>query len=291
MLRRLSRIEMVARSPDRLAAFYEAAFGFVRCHRFGGILGNSVELLLGQQEIALLGVRPYGRPYPADVPGWNPLFQHVAIVTNDMAAAYARLSTVADWTPISSSGPQQLPAASGGVTAFKFRDPEGHPLELIAFAPDSVPAQWRTGSKEGFLGIDHSAISVTTTQKSITFYERLGLKRGGGSLNIGPEQSCLDDVKNAVVEVTALKPFQATPHVELLCYRGDFDRHVPPQLFSDATATRLVFAVEGHDAFNLICSRNSESIVEGSMRAEGTMRHLLMRDPDGHLICLELATD
>ena len=50
------------------------------------------------------------------------------------------------WTPISTSGPQLLPAASGGVSAFKFRDPEGHPLELIAFPPGAVPPQWQTAS-------------------------------------------------------------------------------------------------------------------------------------------------
>ena len=48
---------------------------------------------------------------------------------------YARLSAHAGWTTISTDGPQLLPASSGGVTAYKFRDPEGHPLELIAFPP------------------------------------------------------------------------------------------------------------------------------------------------------------
>ena len=29
------------------------------------------------------------------------------------------------------------------IVLFKFRDPEGHPLELLAFPRDSVPACWR----------------------------------------------------------------------------------------------------------------------------------------------------
>ncbi len=41
------------------------------------------------------------------------------------------------------AGPERLPARSGGVSAFKFRDPDGHPLELLAFPPEAVPPIWR----------------------------------------------------------------------------------------------------------------------------------------------------
>ena len=42
------------------------------------------------------------------------------------------------------------------------------------------------------------------------------------------EQDKLDDVAMALVEVTALTPPRSsTPHVELLCYRGRFDRGSP----------------------------------------------------------------
>ncbi|MGB8684208.1 MAG: hypothetical protein WCD12_15080, partial [Candidatus Binatus sp.] len=60
------------------------------------------------------------------------------------------------------------------VTALKFRDPEGHPLELIAFPPDDTPAKWQRSSTAECLGIDHSAISVAVTERSVKFYERLG---------------------------------------------------------------------------------------------------------------------
>lgn len=36
----------------------------------------------------------------------------------------------------------RLPESSGGVTAFKFRDPDGHPLELLAFPDGKVPSRW-----------------------------------------------------------------------------------------------------------------------------------------------------
>lgn len=226
--RRLARIEMVCGDPEALADFYQAGFGFLRPGRGRTpAISGGVELRLGSQAISLIRAQPGGRSYPADVAGWSPLFQHIAIVVADMARAYAHLSTLSGWKPISRSGPQELPAASGGVIAFKFRDPEGHPLELISFPPDAAPARWRPTSQDVCLGIDHSAVSVSSTATSIKFYESLGLNRCGGSLNVGREQALLDDVSNAVVKVTALMPAQTTPHVELLCYQGNFNRRVP----------------------------------------------------------------
>jgi catechol 2,3-dioxygenase-like lactoylglutathione lyase family enzyme len=289
MVKCLSRIEMVCDNARALAAFYQVAFGFLEVERTDGVTDgrhHSIRMHLGRQEIALIDVRPRGRPYPADVAGWNPLFQHIAIVVSNMASAYERLSAVPGWSPISTAGPQLLPPASGRVTAFKFRDPEGHPLELIAFAPAAIPAQWQINSDGCCLGIDHSALSVANTAKSIAFYESLGLIRSGGSLNVGPEQAKLDDLPNAVVEVTALTPAQSTPHVELLCYRGSFDRHAQQQT-NDATATRLVLSVESRDAFDVLWASHSSSLVTDSVKREDDAVRVLLRDPDGHLICLE----
>ena len=291
MVKCLSRIEMVCDNARALAAFYQVAFGFLGLDRADGFtngIRHSIRMRLGRQEIALIDVRPQGRPYPVNVAGWNPLFQHIAIVVSNMASAYERLSAIPGWSPISTAGPQLLPPASGGVSAFKFRDPEGHPLELIAFAPDAIPTQWQMNSDNCYLGIDHSAVSIANTLKSIVFYESLGLSRSGGSLNIGPEQVKLDDLPNAVVEVTALTPAQSTPHVELLCYHGDFDRHVQ-QRTNDATATRLVFSVEGRDALDVLCAYHADSLVTDSVEREDNALRVLLRDPDGHLVCLETA--
>ncbi|ODR96565.1 hypothetical protein AUC70_14945 [Methyloceanibacter stevinii] len=47
---------------------------------------------------------------------------------------------------VTAGAPVLLPPNTGSVTAFKFRDPEGHPLELISF-PDGVgDARWQTGA-------------------------------------------------------------------------------------------------------------------------------------------------
>ena len=293
MITRLSRLELVCGNPDGLAAFYQAAFGFVRSGQPAAgtpATERSITLRLGKQEVRLIEIEPRGRSYPADVAGWSPLFQHIAIVVADMTSAYARLRTLPGWTPISTSGPQILPPASGGVGAFKFRDPEGHPLELIGFAAGAVPPPWRSTSRDGCLGIDHSAISVTDTSNSVAFYQSLGLHRSGGSLNVGAEQDRLDDIRNAVVEVTALSPAQPTPHVELLCYRGDYDRRVRAQAPNDATATRLVFSVDDRATLDRLCSRHADALLSGPAAHDGDAGRAMLRDPDGHLICLETGT-
>jgi catechol 2,3-dioxygenase-like lactoylglutathione lyase family enzyme len=289
MVKCLSRIEMICDNPRALANFYQAAFGFLVLDHADGLATvkrHSIRMRLGRQEIALINARPRGRPYPANVAGWSPLFQHIAIVVSNMASAYERLSVVPGWSPISTAGPQLLPPDSGGVSAFKFRDPEGHPLELIAFAPDAIPAQWKMNSDDCCLGIDHSAVSIANTAKSIVFYESIGLRRSGGSLNIGTEQVKLDDLPSAVVEVTTLTPAQSTPHVELLCYRGDFDRRVQ-QRTNDVTATRLVFSVESREAFDVLCTYHADSLVTDSVVREDNAGRVLLHDPDGHLVCFE----
>lgn len=280
---------MVCRDPEVLADFYQAAFGFLRPGRGLTPAISGVELRLSSQAIRLIRAQPGGRLYPADVAGWNSLFQHIAIVVADMARAYTHLSALPGWKPISTSGPQGLPAASGGVSAFKFRDPEGHPLELIAFPRGAVPPQWLMASQDVCLGIDHSAISVSSTATSIDFYESLGLDRGGGSLNVGREQAALDDVPDAVVEVTALMPAQTTPHIELLRYQGDFDRSVPAQAPNDATATRLVLTVESRAILETICAHASSALLSGPELHEDSLYRALLHDPDGHLIYLETA--
>jgi catechol 2,3-dioxygenase-like lactoylglutathione lyase family enzyme len=289
MIKCLSRVEMVCGNPDATAVFYQEALGFRRSDRDINIttgLPNSVRLQLGRQEIALVGSK-VGRRYPVNVAGWSPLFQHIAIVVSDMSSAYTRLATIRGWAPISSSGPQLLPAASGGVSAFKFRDPEGHPLELIAFRAGAVPMQWQMNADRCWLGIDHSAISVSNTTRSVIFYQGLGLHRSGGSLNVGPEQAKLDGISDAVVEVTALVPAHSTPHVELLRYRGNFDRRVQPQAVNDVTATKLVFSVENRAAVDALCARYTQALLSDPARSEGNIHRGFLHDPDGHLICLE----
>ena len=143
-VQRLSRIRLVCQDAQRLASFYESAFGFsrsVEMHLAGSAFASLIRipcaeahitvLALGRQKIELISIDPEGEAYPAAVPAWSPLFQHFAIVVSSMAAAYARLQAQQGWTPISTDGLQVLPASSGGVAAFKFQDPEGHLIGII----------------------------------------------------------------------------------------------------------------------------------------------------------------
>src|SRR5262249_47088495 len=248
-------------------------------------------LRLGNQVISLAETKPLGRSYPKDVPVWDPRFQHFAIVVSNMTAGYANLQALRNWTAISTDGPQILPPTSGGVTAFKFRDPEGHPLELLAFAPGAIPAHWAFRSGNLCLGIDHSAISVADTSRSVAFYSRLGLARTTSSLNVGREQEKLDNLIGAVVEVTTLSsPMQAVPHVELLCYRGNFNRRELSTNRNDVIATQLVFEVE-RNRLDTIVSPSHDKTISSSTIVESAGLRALLRDPDGHLLCIESGDD
>ena len=302
-VQKLSRIILICRQAEWLAEFYIRAFGFACIEDspkidpgFAELIGlakgqvRTTSLHLGNQVIALAETQPPGCSYPGDVPGWDPLFQHFAIVVSDMTAAYANLQVLDNWTPISTDGPQILPPSSGGVTAFKFRDPEGHPLEMLAFASGATPAHWAIRSGNLYLGIDHSAISVADTSRSVAFYSRLGLARTASSLNVGREQEKLDNLLGVVVEVTALAPpMQAVPHVELLCYRGNFDRRELLTNRNDVAATQLVFEVE-RDALDAIVALNRDATISSSTTSKSGGLRALLRDPDGHLLCIESRT-
>ena len=102
-------------------------------------------------------------------------FQHLALVVADMAhglSARARCGCDLEGRPTAS------PRLIGGVHAYKFRDPDGHPLELLRFPDSSPPAAWQGKSAAAGqigLGIDHSAISVADADASAAFYGSLGL--------------------------------------------------------------------------------------------------------------------
>ena len=263
-VRRLSKVSLNARAPEALAAFFVDALGFAN----QGAMNGVITLILGGSRLDIAAVN--GRAYPSGVAAWSPLFQHFAITTGDIDTAMARLRQQPGWTPITEGGPQRLPVASGGVTAFKFRDPEGHPLELIAFpTEDAAPSR-----------IDHSALSVADTIRSVLFYQRLGLAVGARSLNGGPEQDRLDGLIGAEVEVTALNLPEGRTHLELLGYHGDYRRESQPAAENDVAGTELVFTTAGADELEELRRSLSPSAAPGVLR---------LRDPDGHRVRIEIA--
>ncbi len=264
----LERVSLTAADADRLARFYVEAFGFgvtgrarADAARYGVAAGGALvlTLALGAQQIELVQFDQPGAAYPQPASSHDPWFQHIAIIVTDMEAAMRRLGEHAQPTPISLGGPATLPPSSGGVTAIKLRDPELHPFELLQFPAGSTPAPWLGG--RGALGIDHSAIVVADSARSVAFYESIGLSVASRSLNQGREQEALDAAAGVRVEVTGLSPRQSTPHVELLCYRAPSAPAARIVGANDVAATRLVFRVE-------------HPIGAGS----------LLLDPDGHRV-------
>jgi catechol 2,3-dioxygenase-like lactoylglutathione lyase family enzyme len=239
------KVTRVVNDIGRSARFYECALNFKILARTRtdpkilealGITDNSAEqvtIRLGNEEIVLVQFTTKGEAYPAASRSNDLWFQHLAIVVSDMDAAYAHLARYSDWHPITNSGPQLLPPANGSVKAFKFRDPDGHPLELIWFPPRAGVSQWGNATKRKFLGIDHTALSVTATRNSVGFYKGLGFHVSSRSLNHGAAQSRLDGLPGARVRITGLRATdELGPGLELLAYN-------PPGRCRMLTATGL----------------------------------------------------
>jgi catechol 2,3-dioxygenase-like lactoylglutathione lyase family enzyme len=267
-LKSIQGFRLVTADLGRLTRFYRDVLGFAVENTVRPIAAGEMELLgltgkgkrqilsIGAQSVALDQFEAAGRPYPGDSDAASLWFQHLAFVVVDIAEAHARLR---DAPPISVDGPQHLPPESGGAHAFKFRDPDGHPLELLQFPPAGVPPAWQDRSAlptQIALGIDHSAISVGNADVSIDFYTALGLTSGKGTHNKGPAQERLDGLRNAEVGVTPMAPGVEPPHLELLAYDAAPAPAATPVQPNDVAATRIVW--------------------RGSSAA-------LLRDPDGHL--------
>ena len=108
-----------------------------------------------------------------------------------------------------SAYPQTLPAwnpNAAGIRAFYFKDPDGHPLEILQFPPDKGAAEVAPRQTGIFLGIDHTAIVVSDTDASLAFYrDLLGMHVAGESENYGDEQEHLNNVFGAHLRITSLR--------------------------------------------------------------------------------------
>ena len=291
----IARFGLVTADIEACEAFFVEAFdGVVIERREGdesdaallGLPGTAIReslVRLGDQMIVLRTVEPSGRSYPAGSTSTDLWFQHFAIIVSDMEAAYARLQKVGRFTPISEDGPQTLPPSSGSVEAFKFRDAEGHPLEFLAFPAGEGPEVWQAKRSSGlFLGIDHSAISVGDTVRSIAFFEgAFGLILGAQTENTGIEQSRMDAVSDARVTVTGLEPAATPPHVELLGYKVGSRRPIDAATTSaDIAATEFVLATSDLDAVvEALTARSARFVSPGIVALRDGGRAIMALDP------------
>ena len=249
-----------------------------------------VRLRLGQEQIELHEyLAPKGRPIPPDARSNDKAFQHVAIIVSDMAKAYARLREFK--VTHASTGPQRLPEyinAAAGIEAFYFKDPDGHALEVLAFPPDKGEARWHAKDRL-FLGIDHTAIVVSDTERSLRFYrDLLGLRVAGDSENYGPEQEHLNSVFGARLRISGLRA-ERGPGIEFLEYLAPRDGRPAP---ADVKANDLfhwqtvLVAREAGPSFAAVREAGAQFVSPGAVtlneRALGFGRGALLRDPDGH---------
>ncbi|WP_020568248.1 VOC family protein [Neolewinella persica] len=178
-------------------------------------------LRLGNERIELMEFAgtTEGRAIPPDSRSNDGWFQHLAIVVSDMNAAYEHLSS--HHVRHVSTAPQTLPDYLGpaaGISAFYFRDPDGHNLELISFPDGKGDPKWQLCGDDLFLGIDHTAIVVDASHECMSFYcNTLGLEVAGRSENYGSEQEHLNQVFGARLFITGLQALKGMG-LEILDY-------------------------------------------------------------------------
>jgi catechol 2,3-dioxygenase-like lactoylglutathione lyase family enzyme len=254
-----------------------------------------VDLKLGDESIELLQfIGEAGAPVPSDSRSNDLAFQHVAIIVGDMDRAYAvlRQNNVAHISPY----PQRLPdwnPNAAGIKAFYFRDPDGHPLEILQFPAGKGDPKWQASRGKLFLGIDHTAIAISNTAVSLEFYRKLlGLHVAGESENYGFEQEHLNDVFGAHLRITSLRG---------PCGIGvEFLEYITPRNGRPAPANADANDISHHETVLLV-----DSLAEVNSALSNARNHLvsvkhiagsellfhasqaeLIRDPDGHSLLL-----
>jgi catechol 2,3-dioxygenase-like lactoylglutathione lyase family enzyme len=293
---------------DRSIAFYRDVLDFVPesdvevdgepYERLFGVFGlrvRAVGMRLGTEHIQLLQfLAPAGRPIPADSRSNDLWFQHIAIIVSDMERAYARLRTKS--VRHASSGPQRLPdwnPDAGGIEAFYFRDPDGNHLEILKFPGGKGAARWHAGGDRLFLGIDHTAIVVADTDRSLALYrDLLGMTIAGTSENYGPEQERLNNVFGARLRITALRA-AAGPGVELLEYLTPAGGRPMPAdtLASDLWHWQILMRTPDIAAADSRLRGGRVRYVSPGaavlpQAGLGIRAGLMVRDPDGHALLL-----
>jgi len=256
-----------------------------------GLRMRVVRMKLGEELIELTEyLAPQGRPIPVDWRSNDHAFQHIAIVVSDMDKAYQQLRSYK--VRHASTGPQTIPAsnkAAAGIRAFYFKDPDGHNLEIIYFPAGKGDPRWQNTSGKLFLGIDHTAIVVSSTERGFKYYrDLLGLRVAGESMNSGTEQEHLNNVAGARLHITGLRAASG-PGIEFLEYLTPRDGRPAPadsranDLWHWQTTLATPDAAKAAQKIRAAQGRVvSPQVAQLPEKSLGFAKGFLARDADGH---------
>jgi len=307
----VTKVEAIGITVSNMAVsekFYTNVLGFKKIsdrelsgethEKLQGIFGirmHVVRMQLGDEFIELTDyLTPGGRGVPEDMRSNDLYFQHIAIVVSDMEKAYQHLRR--HNVMHVSTAPQTIPESNkvaAGVKAFYFNDPDRHNLELIYFPHDKGQHKWHKQNGKLFLGIDHTAIAISNTQKSLQFYQTLlGFDRKGESWNMGTEQAHLNNVQGARLHITGLRAKEGAG-VEFLEYLEPGPGKAFP---SDTRAndvwywqTKLV-TNDAEKLYDRLEIEGYKFVSKGLIRfrnIDGTnTTAFIVRDPDGHALLI-----
>ena len=301
-------VAMTVSDMDKSVTFYTRVLTFEKVSdtersgpEFDQLYGVSgahirvVDLKLGGESIELMQfLGAAGAPVPADARSNDLSFQHVAIIVSDMTQAYEvlRQNHVHYISPYPQTLPEWNPNAAG-IKAFYFQDPDGHPLEVLQFPPGKGDPKWQQPNGRLFLGIDHTAITVSNTDASLAFYGTLlGMRVAGESDNYGFEQEHLNNVFGAHLRITALRSPSGVG-IEFLDYitpRGgrpaaanasptDIDHHETVIVVDDLAG--LDAQLHAHNFSGVSVKQITDSGLQFNAGQAD-----LVRDPDGHFLLL-----
>jgi catechol 2,3-dioxygenase-like lactoylglutathione lyase family enzyme len=305
---KVESVGITVKEMDRSVKFYTEVLGFKKINdkeykgesweKLQGVFGLNmrvVTLQLGDEFIELIDyLTTGGRSIPEDAKSNDLFFQHIAIVVSDMDKAYAQLRkyNVEHVSTSPQTLPKSIPAAEG-IKAFYFHDPDNHNLELIYFPKGKGLDKWQKNQGKIFLGIDHTAIGIRSTENSHTFYmDLLGVERKGDSWNKGTEQEHLNNVEGASLHITGYRA-AAGLGIEFLQYinpgpgkpypddsRSDDIWHWQTTLITnDAKALYEKLRTAGYVLI-------SKELVHHQLAGKHVVT-FMVRDPDGHAMLIK----
>jgi catechol 2,3-dioxygenase-like lactoylglutathione lyase family enzyme len=302
-------VDITVSDMDRAVEFYSRVLSFKKVsdtevageayESLEGVFGvrmRVVRMQLGDEFIELTEyLAPKGRSINVGARSNDRSFQHIAIIVSDMDKAYAWLRQ--NKVEHASSGPQRLPdwnRNASGIKAFYFRDPDGHPLEILQFPPDKGAEKWHRPSDKLFLGIDHTAIVVGDTEESLHFYrDLLGMRIVGESENYGTEQEHLNNVFGAHLRITSLRAGSG-PGIELLEYLSPrdgnpfpLDEHANDVIHRQTVVITKSADQAAQDLFSAKVNFVSSGVIVNQMDELGYRTAFIVRDPDGHAVEIE----